>query len=107
MGETDADRWEPPLNDKGSEGDVLMSEQESALVHWVCPERAYLKGTVRNVYSSNILFNKENWCPVPLQVSGKKQKRKQKPPKIVLLGPTFFSGDAAFLNRRSSSATPH
>jgi hypothetical protein len=26
MGETDADRWEPPLNDKGSEGDVLMSE---------------------------------------------------------------------------------
>jgi hypothetical protein len=26
MGETDADRWEPPVNDNGSEGDVLMSE---------------------------------------------------------------------------------
>ena len=26
MEETDTDRWEPPVNDNGSEGDVLMSE---------------------------------------------------------------------------------
>jgi hypothetical protein len=46
---------------------------------------------VRNGYSSNILFNKEMWCPVPLQVSEKNKKQKAKAkPKNAISWPTFF-----------------